>query len=324
MIAHLIWKLSNLPSDASALRSAISALESDIAALDKSSGSPEYWLAGFTALVAIGVVIEIVVLHLDHKKEMEEWHVCELIPAKPTLVKVGWEIASIILVTVGVVGELGTGLWISHIDGILRSKNAELRTASDHLIAFINAEAEEAKRQAKEADLKRVELEKSMEWRKLSKAQEQKLCSALGPKLAKKYHVNAFADDLETVSYATAIGNALDRCELSGGLELSKAPHVGYVGRWAPNARPLFGVWVTFDASPPTPPIAPGDAVRMRKTEAIELRKKLESSGIAVTGITSDDEKILPLGVIFVGPRPPPNADFLRTPPPFVISSGPM
>jgi hypothetical protein len=151
MLAHISFVLSNLPKDASALRRAISALESEIAALDKSSGSPEYWLAGFTLLVAIGVAIEIVVLHLDHKKEMGDWHVCELIPAKPTLVKVGWEIASIILVTVGVVGELGTGLWISHLDSELRSKSAELQSDSDQLLALVIKQAGEAKDSAEAA-----------------------------------------------------------------------------------------------------------------------------------------------------------------------------
>jgi hypothetical protein len=77
MIAHLIWTISNLPRDASALRSAISALQGDIASLDKSSASHGYWLACFTALVAIGVAIEIIVLRLDHDKEMADWQLYE-------------------------------------------------------------------------------------------------------------------------------------------------------------------------------------------------------------------------------------------------------
>jgi hypothetical protein len=270
--------------------------------------------------------MEFWVIWREHGDDMEAWTLTFFgvlrSPSRPSAVKYVVELTSVFLITFGIVGELWVGVEITSISGDLRSKNAELRTASDQLIALITSEAEEAKKQAKEADLARVKLEASMEWRKLSKEQGQKLCSVLGPKLAKKYHVNAFADDLETLSYATAIGNALDRCEISGGLELSKAPHVGYVGRWAPNARPLFGVWVTFDASPPTPPISPGDPVRMRRSEAINLRNKLELCGIHVTDITSDAEGVLPLGVIYVGPRPPPSAAHLEIPRARPITSG--
>jgi hypothetical protein len=145
MIVHLICILSNLPSDASALQSSISALEREIAALDKSSLSPEFWLPFFTVLVAIGVAVEIFVVLRDHKEDMGEWELCKLIPDKPSSRKLWLEIASVILVTVGIVGELGIGLWISHINGQLRSKNAELRSKSDQLLALVTQQAGEAK-----------------------------------------------------------------------------------------------------------------------------------------------------------------------------------
>lgn len=317
MTAHMIWTLSTLPSAASALQGSISALEKDIAALESQSSGLEPWLGRYTLLVAIGVTLEIFVVIFDHRKEVGEWLFCELIPEGPSRKKLGIEIASIILVIIGVMGEFGIGLWISHINGILRSKNGELRAASDQLVALVTSDAEEAKRQANAADLARVQLEASMEWRKLSKEQERKLCSELGPKLAKKYHVNAFVGDMETTLYAFSIGEALDRCEIAGGLKPSiNPPHVGGVG-YLQYTTPLWGVWITYDPSPaPVPPLPPsptGFGI-IRKAEAIALREKLESSGIKVVGITSDPKGVLPLGVIYVGPRPPPNSVHFAAP----------
>jgi len=144
MIAHLIRIFSSLPNDASALQNSISALESDIATLERSAGSPDWWLAGFTMLVAIGVGIEIKVLSHDHAEDMTAWHLCELIPKKPSLRKLAWEIASIVLVIVGILGELGIGLWVSHINGQLRIKTEQLRSKSDQLLTLVTRQVGDA------------------------------------------------------------------------------------------------------------------------------------------------------------------------------------
>ena len=138
MLAHLICIASGSPNDASSLQSAISALETDIAALERLSGYWELLLPLFTLLVAIGVAIEIVVIRRDHDEDLEEWRVCKLIPDKPSSSKLRWELASVVLVTVGILGELGVGLWISHVNGQLRTRSAALRSKSDHLIAASN------------------------------------------------------------------------------------------------------------------------------------------------------------------------------------------
>lgn len=151
MIAHLVCIFSNLPNDASALQGSISALESEIATLERSSGSPDWWLAGFTLLVAIGVGIEIKVLSHDHAEDMAAWHLCELVPKKPSLRKLVWEIASIVLVIVGILGELGVGLWVSHINGQLRIRTEQLRSKSDQLLTLVTKEAGDANKSAQEA-----------------------------------------------------------------------------------------------------------------------------------------------------------------------------
>jgi hypothetical protein len=151
MTAHVIWTLSTLPSAASALQSSISALERDITVLESQSSRLEPWLGWFTLLVAIGVALEIFVVIHDHRKELSEWRVSELIPEGPSLIKLGIEIASIILIIAGVMGEFGAGLKISSINGQLRAKSAELRSKSDQLLALVTQEAGDAKTSAEGA-----------------------------------------------------------------------------------------------------------------------------------------------------------------------------
>jgi hypothetical protein len=105
----------------------------------------------FTTLVAIGVAIEVFVVVREHKEELDAWRVCVLHPKKPSRFKLFLEIASIVLVTVGILGELGIGLWISHINGQLREKGSNLRSKSDQLLALVTQEAGDAKTSATDA-----------------------------------------------------------------------------------------------------------------------------------------------------------------------------
>ncbi|HYA24043.1 MAG TPA: hypothetical protein VEF05_07770 [Terriglobales bacterium] len=216
------------------------------------------------------------------------------------------------LVVIGVVGEWRCGAKLEDAHNAVHAYDLGK-------IAAIEKEAAQLQKDAESERLARIKLEASLEWRKFTPEQERKLCSQLGPKLARKYHVNAFVDDLETEAYATSIADALDRCEISGGIKpSSNPPHLGYVARWRPHDRPLFGIWITYDPSPtpvPLPPPSPSGFGTVRgKAEAIALRHKLESSGIKVSGITSDAQGILPLGIIYVGPRFPPNAALIKQP----------
>jgi hypothetical protein len=206
MIAHLICVLSNLPNDTSALQSSISALEREIATLDKSSGSWEWPLAGCTLVVAIGVAMEIFVVQRDHKEEMEEWHVCELVPKRPSLTKVCLEIASVVLVTAGILGELGIGLWISHINGDLRSKNSQLRTNSDQLVALLTKETQDE-------ISARVKLQARVAWRRLSKEQQSVLTDHLKQFSGMRVGVSYLGGNPEASDFAKDIAAALQAAQ---------------------------------------------------------------------------------------------------------------
>lgn len=158
---------SNLPVDTSALESSISALEraisalnSEIKSLESSSVPWEHWVWVFTFLVVIGVAMELWVIRREWLDDMEEWALAyfwaDRPPRKPPKNKLVLEIISVLLITIGVVGELGVGIKIvsinSAVRGIdveLRSKNAELRSESDQLLSLVTQEAGGATQSAK-------------------------------------------------------------------------------------------------------------------------------------------------------------------------------
>jgi hypothetical protein len=94
--------------------------------------------------------MELWVIRHDWHDELEEWALTHFgvrrWPGRPSLKKLKVEIWSVLLIALGVAGELGVGIRIAVIDGHLRSldiqlraKNAELRTKSDQLVALMDA-----------------------------------------------------------------------------------------------------------------------------------------------------------------------------------------
>jgi hypothetical protein len=171
MIAHLISSISALPTDSSALISAISALESSVEALERSSEGLEPWISRFTWLVAIGVALEIVVVLIDHREDVNEWRRCLLHPERPSTLKLWLEIASVVLVTVGILGELGVGLGISSINGKLRAQSRLLRSKSDQLLALVTQETSDANVRAAANEREAAQLRKDAEREQLARVQ---------------------------------------------------------------------------------------------------------------------------------------------------------
>jgi hypothetical protein len=147
---HLIQSASSLPTDASALESSISALERQITALESSSIPLERLLPLFTGLVALGVAMEFWVIWREYSYERGAWArgtICS--PEKPSFTQFAVAVLSVLLITGGIVGELWVGIKITSINGVLRSKNAELRSDSDQLLALVTQRAGDAAESAK-------------------------------------------------------------------------------------------------------------------------------------------------------------------------------
>ena len=152
IFAHLIQTASSLPSDASALKSAISALESEINALESSSVPWEQSLKWFTASVAFGVAMELWIIWRERQDGLEAWARGIIRPPdRPSVWRFVVEVASVLFIVAGIVGELWVGVAITSINGRLRTKGAELRSKSDQLLALVIQQAGDAQTSAEGA-----------------------------------------------------------------------------------------------------------------------------------------------------------------------------
>lgn len=238
IFTYLIQSASSLPSDASALESAISALERNIKALETSSVPLERRLPWFTGIVVIGVAMEIWVILRERRDDMEAWgRGIVRPPERPQITKLLVELASVVLITAGIVGELWIGLSITQINGQLRDKGAELRTKSDLLLGLLtqqtsnanerssNNEKEaaqlrkDAARLHKEAEtehLARAKIEARVAWRHLNKEQKDEIGLLLKPFF--RYQVASIwynAGDSEASMFAADITEALQAGKIS-------------------------------------------------------------------------------------------------------------
>jgi len=318
IFAPLIQATSNLPTDSSALVSSISALERDASALESairaleiSSARWEPWVWVFSALVVIGVVMELWVIRHDWRDEWEIfaiWHFVGVTrsPSRPSRLKLWIEFISVVLISVGVSGELGIGIKIASINNdlrgksaVLRSKNSELRTASDELVTLVNLEAEQAKERT-------AKLQAAMMLRHLSKEQGDALCSAIPQSHANEVSVTSSSQDWESFRYAQDFSEALTKCIYAAGFGSRGFSGQLGVGNsfWSQNV--LFGVWVRFqkhltldDSRSPDLTINP----LKRRALAEAVRNALLSRGVKVEGVSDEGRSTLD---IYVGPRFPP------------------
>jgi hypothetical protein len=208
IFAHLIQTASSLPTDASALESSISALESEIKTLEISSVPWEHCVWFFTFLVGVGVAMELWVIRHDWRDEMETWALSYFLcrpglPGRPSMTKLWVEIGSVLLITIGVMGELGIGIEIASINGVLRGKSAELRTASDQLVVLLNQEVESE-------HSARVKIEARVAFRHLTTEQQQDIAASLKPLCSgQMVDTSSPMGDTESAMFAIDIANAL-------------------------------------------------------------------------------------------------------------------
>ena len=244
IFAALFQGALNLPADApalensiSVLQNAISVLEGEIKTLENSSVPWEHSVWVFTFFVAIGVALELWVIRHEWLDEGESWALAYFWavrpPGRPSIGKLMVEIGSVLLITIGIVGELGVGIKIGSINATLRSKNAELRSESDQLLAVVTQQAgdaaasakiahdeasavkdiaDAAKKEAESERLARVQLQKELQPRRLTSAQIEKLTSLLRNQ-PKPIFILTMGDDTETADLSNDIGEALNKAE---------------------------------------------------------------------------------------------------------------
>lgn len=280
----------------SALESAISALERDIKALEISSGHWEPWAWVFSFMVVVGVFMELWIVRHDWRDDMEVWAIWEFLgitrlPARPSRVKLRVEIASVLLIGLGVAGELVVGIEIASINSQLRgksaelrSKNAELRSDSDQLVALLGKEAAQLGKDAEKEHLERVKIEASVAWRTISKDDQK----AIGDRLRRFPETRVLsqyeANDVEASNFVVDIDSALVAAQwhVNNPLQFSEMT--------APNS-PIF--------KPMSGPIV-ATGVRLNSSKkgwkaAVALTKELHDLGFDATLMpqTSDENESL-------------------------------
>lgn len=302
MISLLIQSASNLPSDASALESAISTLEREITIIDSSSGRWEIFLTVFSIFVLVGVAMEIIVVLGQNRDETLAWQRATVLPPeKPSANKLKLEIASIALVSLGIAGEIGIGAWVSHRNGALRDKHSELRNKSDQLVGLLRLEAIQAQQEAEQAKERTAKIEASMMLRHLSKEQAAALCAAIPKSHINEVAVTSSSQDWEAFRYAQDFDEALRHCTPSAGLDRSGAVGDSF---WSQNV--VFGVWLRVQKHPNLDdPRSPNLTINPLKRQALAkaVRDALVSHGVKVEGISDEGRSMLD---IYVGPRFPP------------------
>jgi hypothetical protein len=229
IFTHLLQSASLIPTDTSALESAISALETaiseleaEIRALNTRSVPWEHALPWFTFAVIVGVAMEWWVIRHDFREEMETWAIFDFVgvirfPSRPSVRKLVVEIAGVALIVFGIFGELGIGLEIASINNSLRakstelrSKNAELRSKSNILLALVTQQAGEAADSAQKARDAAKQAWEYAAWRTISDKQAVMIRARIH---SLKGHVFLYFgnfEDSETLRFANRLIGILD------------------------------------------------------------------------------------------------------------------
>lgn len=109
------------------------------------------------------MLLELWVIRHEWRDDWEAWAIWDFVgitrfPSIPPVSKFVVEVASVLLIGIGIAGELSTGIKIARINGDVRGKSAELRSKgdelrsdSDRLLALVTQQAGDAKDSAQRA-----------------------------------------------------------------------------------------------------------------------------------------------------------------------------
>jgi hypothetical protein len=196
--------------DASAFDSALNALDQSWSALDVE-------LKVWTAVIVLGVFIEIVPLIKEYREERREY---DLIlppspPKKPSKWKFFWEALGVVLVFIGVAGELSVHFRASNVETKLRSKSRELTS-----LAYNEAKASTVS--AERAKLETARLYALTAPRRLTPEQQHDIANALRPFKGRKIVIVSHAYDPEGFMFAKQLVAALK--STPAGLDIEERP----------------------------------------------------------------------------------------------------
>jgi hypothetical protein len=221
-IIFVTYRADGAHLNPSALDNSISSLEKVISGLESSVDSLDFWLWASTAIVVIGVALELYFVINEYRSGRNAWLRASIrSPEKPNRWIFSFELLSIVLVVLGVAGELVVGI-------ISADRNAELRNKNRLLVGFIDQKAADAQERAngleqsnkelgvQQEELKsdNLELEALIQPRTLSAKQQQDLTMATAPFKHHAVSIFSYASDAEAARLGLQIAAALTKSEV--------------------------------------------------------------------------------------------------------------
>lgn len=178
------------------------------------------------------------VIRHEWRDEMEEWAIWDFVgthqsPSRPSTAKLRVEVASVLLIAIGVAGELVIGVEISHINGSirgvsaqLRSKNADLQIASGQLVGLLNRKTEELKAE-------NLKLEQQIQPRTLDDAARKNIGKELS-KFAehfsgRKIKVESYGGDAEGIAFSLEVMDVITKAGIEVDPVVGRIEPVGLV-----------------------------------------------------------------------------------------------
>lgn len=271
----------------------------------------EGWLQVWTWLVVIGVACELIFIILDHRDEWREWFHAQAsgiipFPSKPNLIKLTFEILSVVFVVAGVSGELVIDSKLGTLETNVQDANEsrvsqlnwdasqanERASALEKSTQQLKTDAENAHKDAETERLARVNIEARVAFRALSDAVKKQIADDLRPKVSRQSVEMYFNNnDAEAELFADDIQRALSQAGITGGSRL------GPVERITPphelgTMRGDFGVTVSASSDAATQSLAK------------EIVEQLNAHGFDSEYEPESDRRPTPTVVIYVAPRP--------------------
>lgn len=206
---------------------AASNLAKELENLEKTWSGLDWWLNFWTALVVIGVAVELIVLAVEYLHEWRDFKRAAIHPPeKPSILVYGLGFVGAALVALGVAGEFRIHTTAGKIESKMRDYTRELvstvnseaaraeerASKADERASVNEREAGALRKQAEDETAKRVALEQQLAWRALTDKQRKSLSSPLQAQFAgTTVTVADVMGDAEGALYATEIWGALSK-----------------------------------------------------------------------------------------------------------------
>jgi hypothetical protein len=153
--------------DSSALDAALSNLEAQISSIEAAVDGLEKWLWIASVAVVVGVACELYFVIHEYQEDKADWAKGIIrAPDRPKRSILFAELASVLLVVLGVFGELGVGILSSNANSRLRSKNNER-------VSLVKQKVRIAESDARAANERAIQLALDLESEKQKTAREQ-------------------------------------------------------------------------------------------------------------------------------------------------------